>query len=442
MGRSSGLLIQDNTGYLKLILLISLLFLYLYGINFSFLPMHTSRLIAFLSLPFLVFSVILRNYIIFIPKRLLLVGFFYFLLLLWVVFTTGVYGFLDDALLTGTLLILIQGVTGASLFSFLFYKVGLTFRDIIFLIQSAISIQAIFIVLYFISWDFREFAFHFIPESGNINYRENLFRSRGLMNSSGSTLSLMQSFGLLFTAYLIVTVKTYRKEFWYYVFSFGLIFLSIFLTGRSGLLMLPVAIFYMFFLNVANLSINKKSLVFVIMIPIVLGVSYFILRLGYQLILGGFETSWGGDGFQQLTNWVLNEFISSDGQIQSRTAQILANHWIFPENFLLTVFGDPTTWNVNRISSDIGYIRILHGLGLVGLLIFYLFFAVLFFVSVKSTKGLEAKVMISFFGLFLFVLEAKEPFLLNLKIGSFVVLILFISVVFRGSLSNISNLNK
>lgn len=407
--------------------LVFFLFFYLYGVNFSFLPIYSSRVIVFIGLAYLLFlSVKQRD--LKVPSDFLAVIFVYGLCLLWFFFRAALFDLKDLSSLSSLILLLFHSFFGGLFFAVLFSKMKLSFRQVVFLVQIVITIQAFFVVLYFISWDFRELTFAYIPEAGNIDHRKNLFRSRGLQHGSSATLSLIQSMGLLFTAYLVSTGRLRGMQIFYLLSSFGLIFLSIFLTGRTGLLMLPVVFTYLFFVFFKKRNINKNTIFFVFSLPVAVILLFILLRLGYQYILGGFSTEWGEDGFDRLVRWVVGEFFSSDGKVQARTMQILSSHWFLPETWSMFLFGDPTTWSLNRIPSDIGFVRILHSSGLIGMLLFYLLFFIVFLVLVIKTRCNDAKYMLVSLAAFLFILEAKEPFLINLRVNSFI-LLLFCYVV-------------
>lgn len=407
---------------LKISVLLFVLFFYLYGVHFVFLPTYTSRLIVFAALMYLGLLFLTRRSV---PAHIefLVIGLLYSVIIAWTSFISALYGFTDISVLASMIILFLHAFVGGLFFAIVFKKMNLNFRQVILLVQAVLVVQSLFIVLYFISWDFREFTFAYIPEHGNIDHRENLFRSRGLAHGSSATLSLIQSMGFLFTAYLISTVRYRSKEFIYLILSFGVIFLSVFLTGRTGLLMMPIAILYLFALLILKRKLNKNSLYFIFVLPLAMAVLFVMMRLGYQYILGGFSTAWGEDGFDRLIRWVSQEFISSEGQVQSRTMQILFSHWFLPDTWHLFFFGDPTTWSLNRIPSDIGIVRLWHSVGLIGMFMIYGLFVLVFLMSILKARGIETKLMLTMLSVFLFITELKEPFLTNLRVNAFFILI-------------------
>lgn len=415
---------------IELTILLFFLFFYLYGVHFSFLPTYTSRLIVMGAIAYMLVFLINRTRVI-LPFDFVIVGVAYGAYLSWVLMSSSIYGFSDITILAFTLFLLFHAFLGGVFFAIFFKKMAFSFYQFIFFLQIIIVLQAFFIILYFVSWDFREFTFTYIPETGNVDHKENLFRSRGLTNGVSATLSLVQSIGLLFTAYLVSQVSYKSKKFIYLLVTFGLIFLSVFLTGRTGLLMLPVVLIYLLTLLLVKERFSKNTIYFLLGLPVVFVLMFIMLKTGYQYILGGFTTQWGEDGFSRLVRWVTSEFVSSDGQIQSRTAQILMSHWFTPDSLKSFLFGDPTTWNLDRIPSDIGIVRLLHGVGLIGMLLFYVLFSLIFLISVIRARGYEAKLLIIFLAIFLFMAEFKEPFLTKLQINAFIMLIFCFLVLSR-----------
>lgn len=349
------------------------------------------------------------------------VGTLYLALFFWVLSRTGMQGGQDISILVSVVLLLFHAFIGGLFFARISRGLKLDFMDLILVLQVVITLQAALIILYFVSWEFRELTLAFIPPEGNIDYRENLFQSRGLTHGSGARLSLIQSFGLMFTAYLVCIAKRRRGQLLYFVVSFPVIFASIFLTGRTGLLMVPVTLCFIAAVVLIRLKLQWSLLKFCVLIPMAMLGLYLALRFGYQHVLGGFTTVSGEDGFDRLVRWVTSEFIN-DGQLRSRTAMLLQSHWFLPTEWHVLLFGDPSTWSLNRISSDAGFVRMWFGYGIIGMLIAYSLFIAMFLFSVLGVRGIEAKLMIGMLGTFLMAAEVKEPFLMDLNVNVFLVL--------------------
>ncbi len=410
-----------STRPLKLFFLVLSLFFYLYGVNFTFLPISTARIIIVIAFCYFLLTLLFKPSIIIRRSGLLLLLIF-MVFGYWVIFISIISGFRDKAILTSVILMVIHSLMGGWFFSVLFQEFKFDFRKVIFIIQIVITIQAVFILIYFVSWSFREFTFAYIPETGNIDYRENLFQSRGLTHSSGAMLSVLQSVGVLFSAYLISTVNFRSKEFFYLLFSFGLLCLSIIITGRTGLLMLPLVFIYFTLMLFLKPGIPKNITYFSFTAPLILIASFLIFRYLYANLLGGITTSSGEDILDRIARWYLVEFFD-EGRIQSRTFMILSEHWFFPDNTLVLLFGDPATWGVDRISSDIGYVRMWYGIGIIGIIFYYSLLFTVFLQMVLLSKAYPEKIMISILGIYLFFIEMKEPFMFNISVNAFFILI-------------------
>ncbi|MFW5700191.1 MAG: hypothetical protein ACOCWM_00750 [Cyclobacteriaceae bacterium] len=410
-----------------------LLFFFLYGIDFTFLPLSTARIIVLAGAGYILLSITSDTSII-LRRSFVFLLMLYFVLLSWIAFITFVYDLKDITILTGILLMFAHSFIGGYFFAMLFNRFEYDFRSVILFIQVAITIQAVFIIIYFLSWDFREFTFSYIPETGNIDYRENLFQSRGLTHSSGAALSVLQSLGVLFTSYLLSTVSFKSKQFLYLSLSFGLLCISIFLTGRTGFLMLPLVGVYFFMLMVFKLKIPKNVGFFILIAPLMLLVSYFTFRYVYNNFFGGITTAGGEDILSRVFRWYIEEFYS-DGRLQSKTFTFLTStHLFFPEDNSVLLFGDPTTWSLNRIRSDIGLVRMWHGIGLLGIILYYSFIIALFMQMILSSRGFNEKLMLSLLLLFLFIIEFKEPFMFSVSVNAFFILIF--SYMFLNNIRN------
>jgi hypothetical protein len=408
----------------------------LIGAPFKFLPAVTSRLIVCYAWVHLILLALLGRKIK-SNKDFIFIGGFYYLYFIWVFINSGLSGFRDTEILISVVLMFFQASIGGIFFAYIFNRMDISFREMILWVQTVILLHSIFIILFFISFDFKQLVFNYLPEKvGNLDFTEELTRSRGL-NTSGAVLSLMQSFGFMFTAYLISTVKHNSKQFYYLLFSFGIIFISVFITGRTGLLIIPVMIIYLLVILIAKKKLKKNIIYFLISIPVLGVVFYFMFKLGYRYILGGAVTVHGEDVFDHLVRWVVTEFITRDGNISSKTVQTLFGRmWIFPDSWNVILRGDVTTWDVNRIPSDVGYIRMLFGTGLIGIFLFYTLFLLLFLKIILMSSGIEEKGMFVFLTGFLFIADLKEPFLNGISINTFFVLFFWYLTIRNSNIKN------
>lgn len=85
----------------------------------------------------------------------------------------------------------------------------------------------------------------------------------------------------------------------------------------------------------------------------------------------------------------------------------------WPESFITMAFGNPSTYELNRIPSDLGYVRLVWAMGLLGSLLFYVLIVMMLFFSFMSTSVSRYKVFLGILCAWLFLIHFKEPFLLD-----------------------------
>ena len=404
---------------LKGLLILVLSFFYFYNTKFTFLPIYTYQIVICLSLLYLFLN---KNSFYFEKKiNLFLLG--YSAVFLYLLFNFSIYGFEDIILIKKWIIFLIKSYIGIYLLSLILKDNNYSFTSMIKLLQFIIFIHACLMLLYFFNIDFKEWTLQYIPQSGgNIDHAKS-FRSRGIVSSSGATLALLQSFGLLFTTYLITTDRLNLKKVLYYGLSFITIIGSIIVSGRTGLVMFPMLFLYTFLLYIKD----KESSKILIKSIIILSLMVVSLLMFYIYKMDVFSN----DNMMFLKNWFSNEVKIIDGKIEVYTLNVLAKQWLFPQDLFSFIFGDTATWNVARIKTDIGYLRVLNALGIVGCIILYSFFLFIFVSMAKRLKDQRNKAMIITLGVFLFIAEYKEPFFLKVMISSLVMLLYFSSILLK-----------
>lgn len=410
-----------------------LLFLFLYNIQFSFLPILSSRIVLLFGVLYLGWLA-LRGLRISISRNISVVLFPCVLSILYAGINFFVHGFSDASLLKGMALLLLHSAAGGVFFAVLFILNGFDFERIIRAFQAVLTFQAVLIVFYFVSLYFRELNLALIVTHSNIDPTTTLDRARGFAGSYGASLAVAQSLGLIFTAYLVSLSG--KKRLWqaYLMASFTLIAASVMLTGRTGLLMLPVVALYVVLVSFHERKMFSAGGLFVLFIPAAVASGYFILKYGASYFPGNSDFTIGADRFTQLMTWISNEVYYADGYWQSTTFNILRAHWFFPENAGVWWFGDPATWSVNRVHSDIGLVRLIFGSGVVGTFLFYSVYVAMFVVSWRSIEDYRQKLLLLLLAVFFTGLEYKEPFLLKLDINSFFFVMFFFVQLRKGGL--------
>ncbi len=394
-----------------------LLFFFLYGVNFTFLPLFTSQLIAFGILAgFVILFFEKKDLYLQIDESIHVVFSLWVLLFFWVLILSVTNVFQDVGLLVNVFLLFFQVFIGSLFFALWFYKKKFSFRAVMRFIQVLIVIQGVFIIIYFFSMDFKLFTLKFIPEGGNLPALHP-YRSRGLTHGAGATLAAFQGTGMLITAYLIVKAQSWKWTL-FDVFSLGILAASVMLTGRTGFIVLPFIIGYALIYTVYKSRISRKLLTSVLLIPAIIFGGFLMMETYYTQLFGG------SDVFNALTRWAFGEFADLFTSGESRTVNVLFDdHLFFPDEPLLLLIGDPTTFSLYRIPSDIGLVRRLFGTGLIGVALIYMLVGFICYYSFKKATELPEKLFILVFAIWMFILEMKEPFVTDFRFASLYMII-------------------
>ncbi|MEX0661270.1 MAG: hypothetical protein WEA58_04550 [Balneolaceae bacterium] len=405
---------HKNMGIFERIILGFLLFFFVYSVQFSFLPMFTSQLlggaVVLIGVAFFLYAGDVDFSMNHSAKTVLLL---WFILFIWVFLRTIQTDFQDLSLLINTVL-LFEVFIVALFFTLWMFLKGFTFADMIRLVQMIIVVQGIFIIIYFLSWEFKEFTLLFIPEGGNLPALHP-FRSRGLTNGAGAKLAAQQASGILFTAYLMLKAKN-RNWLIFDILSIGILLISVFMTGRTGFLIIPiVAAFYTLYVLRKKLLPRNPMLTGAILPLLIIG-AYFGIQLLFEAYVA---TQFDYDVFRSFNRWAFSEFQDLAVSGRSRTVDALINeHLFFPDKAGLFLVGDPTTYLVNRVDTDIGFVRRIFGIGLIGLTLTYLFVGNIFVQMFKNQHHFTERLLIVTFGIWIFILELKEPFVTDFRFAS------------------------
>src|SRR5690606_24228141 len=137
-------------------------------------------------------------------------------------------------------------------------------------------------------------------------------------------------------------------------------------TGRTGFVMIPLAFILYYVLLIINNKFHFESLLPLVLFPIGAFVLYFLIKSLYLFIypdavsLISLWESWAFESF--LANF------DSSGEGMSTLDKLQTYVFIPPEDWHL-LFGDPKSWGIIR--TDLGYIRMLFAVGVIGCILFY-----------------------------------------------------------------------
>ncbi|WP_156502500.1 MULTISPECIES: hypothetical protein [unclassified Oleiphilus] len=325
------------------------------------------------------------------------------------------------SIMIASALFLIEGVVGTLLLvGYLNYHQVQGSR-LLCLLVDVIALQALFVVIYFVSPSFKELAAFLVPaEESNVKGLSALIRSRGLTHSASATLSLVQASGGFILLYLIA-LKQIKRPLWIVSLALLLIVISVILTGRTGIILLALGFIGGPLVAVLSGRLTKNMLRILVAAPILLFSGLLALNFLYTNLLGGFQTSWGQDGFDYMLTWATREFTGGGGGSRFAILEALQRMWIFPVSDMGLFFGDPSSWG--NIPSDVGIVRLLNATGMIGTLFFYVPFLLLFLFLVRGAGSYTDKVFLGLLVFFLILAEFKEPFLLKLYVIKIVIII-------------------
>ena len=416
-------------------------FFYLYSVSWRVLPesLSTARVLALIAM--LVFAVraLYRCAATRIPHEILTVAGLLALYTCWVGWRTVMSGVDDVNIVTNAALLLLQVLPVAILMGYLYASRDLSFRDLVVILQAIIVLQALFIVLTFVSWNFRIFTLEALHEGGQQVEELHPFRVRGLTHSTGAKLSAFQAVGILFSVYLLLGARS-MTVIVYLTGSIALLLASILLTGRTGFLMLPIVAVFATVYVLLRRRIPRSVIGASILLPFGVLAGFFLLR---QVFLSGADAAVSAEVFGRLTHWVMREFLryTDSGAMESSTvAVLLQKHWFLPDSDLTVMFGNPATWQLARVHSDVGPVRLIFGTGLVGTALLYSSYVVMWASTLRNIEGFAERLMLITLFLWLVIIELKEPMLLDLRFASLTAWVMMFCV-FRASYLQVSRVD-
>lgn len=431
-----------NTSRIRTLML---LLLFIFALQLAFIPLNTNRLVIL----FVIVWATLFNkdrdlrvlYSEGVSTVFLVLSLFCCYSLLMFVITGLKYG----DILFNALIILFQSMLGAWLIASYSLNRYYSFNQLLFDILLICAIQGIFVLFNFLFPQFRELLDAVVPfQQSNISAEDaqNLFRVRGLTQGTGAKFSAFLAIGLLIAAYFFSVGNLSKRDRRAIVFCLPFIVIGISFTGRTGLLIIPLAFVLYYWILIAKRSFSIKSLYPLIFMPIIAFILYFVFKESYYLVTdGGVILPNGEDLFERWERWAFQQFIDyfSGKDEQFATGSALIEHIVFPQDNLTWLFGDPSTWDENRISSDIGYIRTLFSSGIVGGTLYYGTFLLTFYVIAVNIKVQSQKIFIGFFLFWLLAIEGKEAMFNHLYFSNLVMLLCFVSLKTKWRATDVRN---
>jgi len=401
---------------------ILLLLFFIFSVTFIFLPLNSSRITLLVC--FTILLVLKRRELIFYFDKSAFNVFF--ILVIYALYTTVITLFSGGnnmANLFSVILLLFQIAGGAYLLSVFFIKEDL--NQLFFLLLLILGIQSVLIFLNFIFPAYREFMFIIMPLGGNITEDNftSVFRTRGLMQSSGASISAYLATGLLMGVYFLTSFNLSKIDKRLVFSCLIWILIGIVFTGRTGFIMVPVAFLAYYILLYINGKFTLKSILLLIYLPVGAISFYFLIKEAYLflqpdgvLVIRAWE-SWAFDQF-------LDNFNGSSDK--PNTLATLQSYVFFPDDDIHLLFGDPLSWGVIR--TDIGYIRMIYAVGVIGAILFYAGVIRLYFYVMSHAKTLSLQVFCAFLLLWQLIIEYKEPMFSHFYFTSTIALMVFFNM--------------
>lgn len=291
-----------------------------------------------------------------------------------------------------------------------FYKRGLSFDDLVFLLVLVATFNSVIIILEVYFPAFRAFVEAGLVESGNVDWREG-FRFRGVASGGGASLSVLIPVALTGLLYLydikylgIVPVLLIAA-----VLCFSVLFI-----GRTGVALLPIVLFAFGLKSFLHRPARTLVIGFVLLIaaamvlPLVrialselFGVGFFNYALGFFLK--------GAEGLKEEgTVSILLEFLSVTPQTN---LGFLLGDGFYGE-------GEFSPW------TDSGYTRMFLSVGYLFGILFYGLFALIVWRAVRFRPFLFLTIISV-----LLVAELKEPLLFTGYAARFLFLLVAFAMV-------------
>jgi len=408
------------TRALHSILLFALVGLATATLTISFLPLHSTRVISGLSIAG--FLMLLCQKKIVINLNGLLIYFFLVIYVIYVGILTVFSGSGDLVYLKKSTSLLLDGVPSAVFIALiLIYKNRFhefpkdrAFYDFCLFFFWFSVFVSITVIGSFLIPEFRVIVESLFPAQGNIidsSHPDYSYRIRGILPATGASASVYFAFGVVLGLVASERVMDggYFKKFATIIGFFTLI-TALILNGRSGFVVLAigaVTLFFYFVFKCVVCHVVTKGLLLNVLFLI-----FILMFSGYLFLtteVGNFKAM-----YRLVDDFLL--IISSGGS--EGTVGALIDMYFIPPSKILFLFGDVSTFNSNRIPSDVGYIRVLHSVGVFGFILFYLFWVVSYLTIIFGPTSIKLKVLFCYLIIITFILESKEPFFLYLYLAT------------------------
>lgn len=287
-----------------------------------------------------------------------------------------------------------------------------TYRIVLLFVYLAVVVHGLIIVLQFFYPGFRELTYAILIDMQVLEANK-IFRMPGLAGAGGAQVAAVQGLGFFVGVHLALT----RRKYLWYIVGNTVVVVSFLLTGRTGFIMVGISILYvityLFFRQDKRVAEPSRNQSLNRLAAVVLSVA--VVAWTYSAISSAYENN------KYLKIAIDRSFKTyfeyrETGEAADETLEALSKMIDIPQNNFILMFGNARLFDNTTLvyESDIGYIRLWWGYGLIGLMAHIAFYLYMIrFILNPGVEKIIGKENI-FFGLWflasIFILNYKEPF--------------------------------
>lgn len=287
-----------------------------------------------------------------------------------------------------------------------------TYEIFLLMVYVTVVVHGLIIIFQFIIPPFRDFTYAILYDS-NVLESNKAFRMPGLAGAGGAQVSAVQGLGFFIGVYLALT----KRRYFPFIIGNILLVVSFLLTGRTGVVLIAIAALYwltFILLDQKKIWQVRRPRLTVVGLLGIVAVVILVIR-GVSFMSSAYEEN---PIFQRAVDRTFETYNNYEetGKFSDSTLQALGQMYVIPESIALLIFGDSQLYDntSGRYQSDIGYIRLLWGYGLVGLIAHIAFYLLMGFLilqrRVRQVMGVRNVAFGIWFLIAIFVLNYKEPF--------------------------------
>ena len=250
------------------------------------------------------------------------------------------------------------------------------------------------------------------------------YRVAGLSSSTGDGLSFRQALGAMAALHLsVVSVMKMQRIWWVGVVCLCL--LSMVFVGRTGVVLFLAFVIVYGLISPLKTSVAKSLFVFLAMYVVVGTIGVLLMSTAQREAL--FDTV-----LPQAFEFAFSYFAGEGFNVDS--LEVLMGRMLFvPESVDTLLLGDGYWRNPigsgNYVPSDVGYVRSIYYVGVLGSLMIYLWYGFFWYVLRRMTSDSSIKAFIDGSFAALFLSHAKFPFLYSGTTLIFCFLLFFVLFV-------------